>query len=325
VLDVSAAAPPPLRSSVADAALVPAIPPQPRAAAVFAAQPVTSHPYGIGRQELSWFTATNLAPEHRSFEAGVRMGDVAGRLDTILAGAVGRDDAPGGVALATAWRGWPVELLAHAFVTNSDAPDHDDRGVELRARWSRAFPRSRLTVEGGALSGDRVFGSGAFSTRQVLGAARVEEALRVEVDDAHYRGVASAAYRTPSWRIAARYQHDGGDRVLLGGLASTILPRSAYALRVLDPALPVAILAGDGYDGWRVESTVPLLPFTAFYQRHELGGTRLSIAGGELRLSSEADPILKVPGLDLTLGVAYVFDAPLERETKWWLGMRWRP
>jgi hypothetical protein len=323
--DVAPTPPSPLRASVADTALVPAIPPQPRAAAVFASQPVTARLYGIGRQELSWFTATNFAPEHRSFEAGVRLGDVVGRLDTIVAGAVGRDDAPGGVALATAWRGWPVELQAHAFATNADAPDHDDRGVELRATWSRVFPLSRLTVDGGALSDDRLFGSGAFSTRQLFGAARLEEALRVDIDDAHYRGIASAAYRTSSWRIAARYQHDGGDRVTLGGLASTILPRSAYALRVLDPALPVAILAGDDYDGWRVESTVPFLPFTAFYQRHELGGTRLSIAGGEVRLSSEADPILKVPGLDLTLGVAYVFDAPLERETKWWLGMRWRP
>jgi hypothetical protein len=323
-----ASAPVPPRSSVADAALVPAIPPQPRVPAVFAAQPVTPHPYGIGRQETGWFTGTNFGPGQRSFEAGVRLGDVVGRLDTILVGAIGSDDAPSGLALASAWRGWPIELRAHIYSTSDDAAVRDvsnDRGVELRGVWSRTFPLSRLTLEAGALSDDLVFGSGAFSTRQVLSASRLEEGLRVEVDDRHYRGVATAGYRTSSWRIAARYQHDGGDRVTLGGLASTLLPRSAYALRVLDPALPVAVLAGDDYDGWRIESTVPFLPITAFYQRHELGGSRLSLAGGEVRLNSEADPILKVPGLELTLGVAYVFDAPLERDTKWWLGMRWRP
>jgi len=329
MLDAGATGVPP-RSSLADVALVPAIPPQPRLPAVFAAQPVTLRPYGIGRQESGWFTGTNVAPDQRSFEAGVRLGDVVGRLDTILVGAVGSDEAPSGLALASAWRGWPIELRAHVYATNDDAPDRDDRGdrkrgAELRGVWSRTFPLSRLTLEAGALSDDLVFGSGAFSTRQVFGASRVEEALRVEVDDRHYRGVASAGYRTRSWRVGARYQHDGGDRVTLGGLASTLLPRSAYALRVLDPALPVAVLAGDDYDGWRIESTVPFLPFTAFYQRHELGGTRLSLAGGEVHLNTEADPILKVPGLDLTLGVAYVFDAPLERDTKWWLGMRWRP
>jgi hypothetical protein len=149
--------------------------------------------------------------------------------------------------------------------------------------------------------------------------------VRVEVDDEHYRASVAASVRAGSTRVTARYQHDGGATVTLGGLASSILPRSAYALRVLDPALPVAILAGDEYDGWRIETTVPGLPFTAFYQRHELGATRLSLAGAEVKLNSDPFPILKLPGLDLTLGVARIFDAPLENDTNWWLGMRWRP
>ncbi|MFP5248115.1 MAG: hypothetical protein ACLGH0_15585, partial [Thermoanaerobaculia bacterium] len=280
---------------------------------------LTPHPYGIGRQELSWFTSQNFATGHRAFELGVRLGDVVGRLDTLLIGSIGRDDAPEGVALASAWRGWPIELHAHAF--SSDQLD----GLEARAHWSRQFPSSRISIDAGALSDDLVFANAAFSTRQVLGTARLEEAIRIDLDDKHYRATAAIAYRSGSFRVGARYQHDGGDTVTLGGLPSSILPRSAYALRVLDPALPVAILAGDRYDGWRIESTVPSLPFTAFYQRHELGDQQLSLAGGEVKLNADPNPILKVPGLDLTLGVAYVFDAPLERETKWWLGMRWRP
>ena len=138
-------------------------------------------------------------------------------------------------------------------------------------------------------------------------------------------GLATLAYRAGSLRIAARYQRDGGTNVTLGGLASSILPRSAYAHRVLDPALPVAILAGDDYDGWRIESTVPGMPFTAFYQRHTLDGTHLSIAGAQAELHTDPDPILKLPALDLTIGAAYVLDTPLKGETKWWLGMRWRP
>ena len=71
------------------------------------------------------------------------------------------------------------------------------------------------------------------------------------------------------------------------------------------------------------------MPFTAFYQRHELGATRLSLAGAEVKLNSDPFPILKLPGLDLTLGVARIFDAPLPvkatSETNWWLGMRWHP
>ncbi len=273
------------------------------------------HRYGIGRQEWSWLASTNYAPNQQFSEFGVRLGDVVGRLDTLLLASLGDVE---GVALATAWRGWPVEVHAHAYRAE------DENGGELRAIWRRRFPRSWLTLEGGG-SDDRAFASAAFSTRQILGSLRVEEGVRVEVDDEHYRASVVASIRAGSARITARYQHDGGATVTLGGLASSILPRSAYALRVLDPALPVAILAGDEYDGWRVETTVPGMPFTAFYQRHELGATRLSLAGAEVKLNSDPFPILKLPGLDVTLGVARIFDAPLQNETNWWLGMRWRP
>jgi Tol biopolymer transport system component len=303
----------------ADAALVPAIPPAPRAPAAFAAQPVTSRPYGLGRQEFGWFTAQNFGPDQRTLELGVRFGDVVGKLDTLLIGAVGRNDSPHGVALASAWRGWPVEVLAHAFSTN------DLDGLELRGLWTRHFAQSRLTIEGGALSDDLLFASAAFSTRQTLGRSRINESFRLDVDDDHYRAVAAASFQSGSLRVGARYQHDDGTRLTLGGLPSSILPRSAYAHRVLDPAIPVAILEGDDYDGWRIESTVPLLPFTAFYQRHEIGGASLSLAGLEVELSADPLPIVKTPGLDLTAGVAYLFDAPLKGDTKWWLGMRWRP
>ena len=295
VLDkIEPALPPP----VLDASLVPAIPPQPPTPPLFTAQPVTSRPYGIGRQELGWFTSTNLAPDQQAIELGVRLGDVVGRLDTLLMGSLGRQDAVEGLALATAWRGWPVELHAHAFAT--DATD----GVEVRGRWSRHFQQSRLTFEAGALSDDLLFGSGAFSTRQVMGTASLEEAFRFDVDDDHYRGVASVTYRAGSLRIAGRYQRDSGANVTLGGLASSILPRSAYAHRILDPALPVAILAGDDYDGWRIESTVPRLPFTAFYQRHTLDGTDLSLAGAQVGAAhrSEPDPQAAGPRLHARRG-----------------------
>lgn len=322
------AVPPP--SPAAD--LVPAIPPAPPTPPTFTAQQVTSKPYGLGRQEFSWFSAQNFAADHSALELGVRLGDVVGRLDTIAVGAIGRDDAPEGGAIATAWRGWPIEAHAHLYAVDdrqsclSGPMDRQDclssTGLELRGLWSRQFPLSRLTVEAGALSDDLLFASAAFSTRQNFGTSRIEESVRVEVDDEHYRGIIGAAYRTPSFRIAARYQHDGGGRVTLGGLTSSLLPRSAYALRILDPALPVAILAGDEYDGWRIETTVPLLPFTAFYQRHELDGSRISLAGGEVTLSAAPNPILKTPGLDFTAGVAYRID---DGDTKWWLGLRWHP
>jgi hypothetical protein len=302
-----------------NALLVPALPPAPPAPTVFATQPVSApRPYGMGRQELAWFAGQDIAPRQHATQLGVRLGDLVGRMDTIAVVALASGDEPNGAALVTAWRGWPVELRAHVFETNRKD------GIELRGVWTRRGPQSRLTLEGGALSREFAFASASLVTQQVRGLLRVEENGRVEVDDGHARAIAGVGVRKGAMRIAARYQHDRGD-VTLGGLASSVLPRSAYAHQVLDPALPLATLAGNGYDGWRIESTVPLLPFTAFYQRHELGATRLSVAGLELTLASEPLPILKIPALDLTLGAARILDAPLRGRTNWWLGMRWRP
>lgn len=309
------ASPPP----ALDAALVPAIPPAPSQPAVFAAEALRPpRAYGLGRQELSWFAGENLARGQRALEVGVRLGDVAGRLDTLLIASIAGGDLPQGVALASAWRGWPVELHAHAFHAE------DDDGLELRAKWSWY----RLTVEGGHLArsagGTPAFLSAAYALRQVRGPWRIEETLRIEVDDEHARAVLGAAIRSGSFRIAARWQHDEGDDLVLGGLPSSLLPRSAYARRVLDPALPVAALTGNDYDGWRIESTVPGMPFTAFYQRHELGAAQLSVYGLEVKLNSDPMPLGKVPGLDVTAGVARA-DTNCGRDTNWWLGMRWRP
>jgi hypothetical protein len=298
--------------------LVPAIPPEPPTPVPFAAETLNSpHAYGLGRQEFSTFSSTNIARGQRAFEIGARLGDVVGRLDTVLIASLASGDAPQGVELASAWRGWPVDLQAHAYHTN------DDDGLELRARWSHY----RLTLEGGGHLARQaggtpapLFASAAYSMRQVLGTWRLEEGARVDVDDGHQRGVIQAAIRSSSFRLAARLQHDRGDDLVLGGLPSSILPRSAYARRLLDPALPVATLAGSDYDGWRIESKVPALPFTAFYQRHELGGARISLYGLEAELHSDPLPIVKLPGLDATIGVARAND-----RTNWWLGMRWRP
>jgi hypothetical protein len=264
--------------------------------------------------ELYWFAGGHAAPGDRALELGLRLGDVLGRLDTILAGSTN-----GGAALASVWRGLPIELGAHAFHTR------DRDGVELRAHYDRYFPKSRLWLDAGALSDQYAFASASFTTRQVLATTRFDEGLRVDLDDGHSRGIASLGYRSSALHVTARYQHDQGEDVFLGGIASSILPRSAYARSILDPALPVAILSGRRYDGWRIETSVPSMPFTAFYQRHDLDGSSLSLAGARFELGSDPNPILKLPGVDLTVGVAYIFDEPLRHDTQWWLGVRWHP
>lgn len=295
-----------------DRPVVPALPPAAPVVTPFRADELSAaRSYGIGRQEFGWFTGTNYAAEHRAVELGVRLGDVVGRLDTLLIGSIGSDDAPQGVALATAWRGWPVELGAHVFKTE------DDDGGEVSASYSHRWSRTGVAVAGAFASESGGSATAFLNTRQYLGKTHIGESLLLEVDEDHHRIAASVG----TSRLSVRYQLDHGP-VTLGGLESSILPRSAYVARVLDPALPFGTLAGDGYRGWRVEAKVPMLPGRAFYQRHELDDARISLAGLEFEFDMEPYGILKTPGVHLTAGAARVFDG---ERTKFWLGLRWRP
>jgi hypothetical protein len=67
------------------------------------------------------------------------------------------------------------------------------------------------------------------------------------------------------------------------------------------------------------------MPFTAFYQHHALDDRELALAGIRFEMTGDPNPILKLPGFDLTAGVARVVDGPSRGDTNWWAGLRWHP
>src|ERR1043165_8626187 len=81
-----------------------------------------SHAYGLGRQEFAAVLGGQYTAFERHGEAGVRMGDVVGRLDLL---AIVGD----GAALAAAYRGLPIEIGVHLA-----------RSSELRATWRATLP-----------------------------------------------------------------------------------------------------------------------------------------------------------------------------------------
>jgi hypothetical protein len=302
--------------------LVPALPPPPALATPFAAQPVSPpRPYGLGRQEWTWFASTNHSASYDATEVGVRVGDVVGRVNLLLLGSFGDRE---GIALATSLRRWPIRIGAHAYHSGNDD------GLELRGSWARQTQLASFRLEGGALTAndDKLFGEGRAAWNRRFGGWRAASSalLAVEAGDAtHTRAVVRGGFGNAAFLFTIQLQHDQGSVIALGGLPTSILPRAVSASRVFDPALPLATLRGDRYDGRRAELTLARFPMTAFYQQHEIGGRQLSVTGLEFTLSSDPLPILKYPGIDLRAGVARILDEPLRGDTQWWLGMRWRP
>ena len=82
-------------------------------------------------------------------------------------------------------------------------------------------------------------------------------------------------------------------------------------------------MTGEKYEGRRVETSLGGL--TLFYQQHRLDGRDIEVAGTEIAMAADPLPIVRMPGLDVTLGVAKILSGIPDEPTNWWLGLRWRP
>src|SRR4029079_2388083 len=117
-------------------------------------------------------------------------------------------------AIAAAWRGWPVELSAHAY--SVDELRDQETGAELRARWSATFPLHSIEVSGGTLFADRsqrlAFIEAASGLRQVSGTMRMREDIAISgaagPDRRHTRARASASIDLGRIGFAAEVQRD---------------------------------------------------------------------------------------------------------------------
>jgi hypothetical protein len=312
VLDKAEPAPP---RSAATRSLVPALPPAPSTPTVFASHPVPpSRGYGLGHQELGWILSGNSAPSANDWEAGIKSGDVVGRIDAVALASFGDSHGPRGGSLAVAYRGLPVEIDAHAF--KSREPLIEQHGVELRGIWRRYFEAADLAVESGVLA-RKPSSLGFFVARGRLEQTDSSESLQLSGESHHARIWGRGEMKLAGIRFGAEAQRDQGD-VTVGGVAPSILPRSALANRVIDPALDTATLAGRNYSGGRIDATFSNT-FTLFVRQHRLG-EKVNVEGIEVREHIAPTSLLKLPGLGLSIGGARV-----RHSNRYWLAVRIEP
>jgi len=270
----------------------------------YATQPTSSsRPYGLGRQEPTWIVSGNDAPAAHSSEVGARIGDVVGRIDTIAVASFG--DVRG-ATIATIYRGLPIALRAQLY----DAREKrigKQHGLELRASWNAVYPLHDIAVSAGTLR-TMPFANARVRFRKLQ--------VAVAAERHHERVFARFQQKLGPLTFGGEAQRDR--HALVGGLASTILPLSAVANRVLDPALEPGTLRGTHYTGARAD--VSLSGLTLFYRQHRMDSERLEVEGIEVARRMPAMPIVKAPAIDVTAGIARVV-----HRTRWWIGVRLSP
>jgi WD40 repeat protein len=295
-----------------DHSLIPALPPPPATPVILHDEPVTPRPYGFGRQEWSMTLGGQYTPFGSTTEFGLRLGDVIGRLDTLIVGAIGTREMPRGLAIASVWRGLPFAIAAHAFDTRAT------RGLEVRATRDAVFPLSHLSISAGGLVAqhrNRAFIDAHVTTRQRRLAS---ERIDVVADSAnHLHATARAAVRARALTFGAALS--AGRHLTLGGTASSIEPDSLLLDRILDPAFARGSFTATTYRAERL--SIGTSGITAFCQRHHLGRD-IDVIGLETMTAIPPMPLVKTPALQLTAGIAQV---RLTRKTRGWVGVRWKP
>jgi hypothetical protein len=130
-----------------------------------------------------------------------------------------------------------------------------------------------------------------------------------------------------------RRAEDAGpyDGLRLGGVPTTLLPESARYGTLLSGALPENLLLGDRSERLRAETQIGGSP-ELFYERNRLWtagapkGEWLSLAGFELSETTRGPlGLIRLPGIRISLGGAYIFDPPLEGTVRLWISLSWTP
>jgi hypothetical protein len=234
----------------------------------------------------------------------------------------------------------------------SGALDLERRGAEVRAEWDRRFGVARLSLAGGGLfaavdprQGDAVhavlgFLAAGYHAVHRRGLSSLEEGVRLHGESSgggdsfrRYGGdlTLGAGHDEDGLRLTVRRDRASGtprpfDLVQVGGYGSSLLPESALAGRIAVPALPAGTLLGRDYLGERAELRLGFLPAPLFFERHRMdSGDWLRLAGLEWRFSLAPLPIVRIPAVDVRVGAARVFDAPLKGDTRLWLVTVLRP
>ena len=351
--------------AIPDPSLGPAVRPVPSTGSTFKDEAVgASKPYGGGRQEFSFLFGGHWTSYTEAWEAGVRGGDVLGRWDyfAIYSYTPGKGFAGG--ALAAAYRGWPVELTLHYFYVDdhlgSRLVNHYE-GVELRGSKEWKYRMSAMIVQAGVLEERRRvyewfgdyghtyrlgFVQGALNGNHPIGEWDFPAALLVRHEwgaipdilsdhfqrdeiagtvGVHYSDTALSVKWTRRTQTFIPLFTEG---LTFGGIQTSVLPESFYYGQILSPAFYQGPSISNECE--RIISKLEIAGLPVFYERDRFGtvgrwGDWISFAGLEWYMTSGPLAIARLPGLHLTLGGAYIFDAPQEGKTRFWLGLSWTP
>lgn len=325
---------------------------------------VESSPYGLGRQELRLLTGGSSSIDRQFLDFGVRAGDVVGRLDTLVLGGVDFALVEGhqtflGAAIATSYRGLPVALHLHGYYAPEPGgsgvfrtggmfglgADHSWRGGGVGGRAGalvEEFGDVRRTSGFGRLSQSHALigVNRVLKQRANLGFQVGQSAATPLLTGSHYLARGALGLGIGNRQVMLRLDGIGAaangptdtDLLRFGGLGTALLPVDAQRHQVVAPTYEHDAALGTLYHG-QVAALDFAGGFELGYARHYVwsgGALPLPMDVLTLRTSQwiEPQPIGKVPGLSVDVGLGYLMDPPVDLEAwrlRAWAAVHYRP
>jgi hypothetical protein len=334
-------------------------------------EPIDAHPYSIRESHDTLFlTGLSDTPSGASAQFGVGGNDLIGRLNWQVLAGMGDGAGPRGALAGAAWRGWrwAPSLQAFSILERPDrqrffAPepgfDRERRGVEL-AFEAEDLGRPRSQVRP-VIAFERVAPTDAHSfSRSLVGLAAKVGNLWSRNDQGFHAGLAVQEQQGrsdgQSWNLArgaltvgwinpwapltlcGEEGRIGGDptpldRFHLGGVATSLLPSSLDANRVLQAALPAYSATGNRLQRLRGELGLGVfrayVEHTAVWQDSAARPSAQRVAGLELdsrNLGLPMDLMRRLMGgLSFTVGLHRPLDGIMKDRTVGTLSVIVRP
>ncbi|MCA9490145.1 MAG: hypothetical protein KC621_09480 [Myxococcales bacterium] len=299
---------------------------------------LTPEPYGLGPIEL-WPLlggGGTSAGDAGQLEVGVRLGDVVGRTEMLVIGALpASSGGAGGGRVGLALHVLPLATTGDAWIGGDDRLGTRRVGGALGASGSWRDSNGRLWGRAGALV-DRPLEGDVHPGRDLLsgelGVAWREGRARSVGLSASARGQAGRLGTDELWtvegavggwafdglgHVVASYRRgrssdDGIGGFALGGVRNSVIPDLAEAFRVVDPAFAPGTAWGTDHDEVEVSLGAPV---SVVGLRHRVGGASLGARGFtsvglRVEQSVDAQPFVRIPAADLGLGVACRVEGP---------------
>jgi hypothetical protein len=270
-------------------------------------------------------------------EAGLRVGDLSGRHEHMVIGALGTDGAARGGLVSTAWTILPVKVRAEGFGVRYSYGREVRAGGLLGLSATRHGRPLRLDLDLGVLAdvplrgdieGERTLGYadiGALLEEPHRGAYRLWWTARGQLGDtggqSWARGEGTVGGRVGRGAfLSGRYTRGWSnaeselDQYRLGGVPTSVVPGPWLWSRVTDGAFAVGAWSGALRE--EVQMSLGTGLGQVYGVRHRMGdalsGAGASAVGVRTVTSLGSQPFLGTPALSVSAGVACRVESPLD-------------